>query len=635
MTFDVNSEYIMAAKCSDDDVRNCITCCMLVREHTPSDVGSLPVDLRRLLLRDEKLTSNLHSTLRQMIVESQKSSLDNAIRRVWDGYERGTEPWSVLQEPNDRWLSTRTASQDPQSLHYNTLDGELLVDGRPQGRLPAEFIRSEIYRSVFGAQIFRVVVADVGGMLIKSSKFMNGYALYFGKRGPDIIIRTLRDSRTLEVVPQLTFQGDLPRYLIDKYIPWLDIQRREIEFRPLTRRWETSRENCWMQYSPTSSFTMSNGSQHLIDMQRNNCTAALGIFGALDTLENLLVTISTHNRLEIALPRYDLHFVMDESGNFECPELCKTVDPNQSNGSLIGLKNRLILCGALPISSKHDRMLIIPDGKPSVHPTGAHVEVRIATEGSKVRLFHYQIDAVLGRLQGDGDIIGILFKAYLHAVSSYVLPDPLTGRTGTEEALSCLRQQSLRFTGLLNSQAITLLELISGLTPRRHIYPESKQLMQRVECNEALWMLSERDDFLPLAQKIISSGDAYSIFHPDSRKRQCCSKVPISIYWKERRYAMPVIVALILADILTHGTMTINTKHVTVALISVVVRGLMRFLPLSEIGHRIFRLQHQLYKTYGRKSRDPNCRELAVLSTIRDHCLSCWPFKLPLLGLPY
>lgn len=33
-------------------------------------------------------------------------------------------------------------------------------------------------------------------------------------------------------------------------------------------------------------------------------------------------------------------------------------------------------------------------------------------------------------------------KAYLHAATSFVLPDPLTGRTGTEEALHCLTSGS-------------------------------------------------------------------------------------------------------------------------------------------------------------------------------------------------
>lgn len=55
-------------------------------------------------------------------------------------------------DDNTRWTTntTRTAAQGRQQvIHYNLLTGELLVDNRPPGRLPAEYTGHALYQRLF------------------------------------------------------------------------------------------------------------------------------------------------------------------------------------------------------------------------------------------------------------------------------------------------------------------------------------------------------------------------------------------------------------------------------------------------------------------------------------------------------
>lgn len=521
MTYDLDDDRLTRTVLTDDNVRIWVVSSFRVRENTPGDTNSLPPDLRRLLVRDRKVSHALNNALRRSITEDQSPGLDDAIRQVWSSYQRGSEFWTMLMSPNDRWLSTHTASsheRTAQIVHYNRMDGELLVDGRALGRLPMNYVESDIYRLVLGAQILHVFAADMPGMLYMSAQKLNGYLVYFGMRGVDVIIRIVKDSRVLEVVPPKVFQGDLPHTFVRGYVHWLDVNSGMIEFRPLDRRWHSDPEGWQLQYLTQSAITLSRGSRKLIDIRSKTCLAIMSIFGVLEFKEEAVVTLSGNGQLEVALLRYDLRFFLNDEGYFQCHELCKIVDPNQSIGTLIGLRTRLVLCGILPLARKHDRILLIPEGQVSVSPTGSHVEAHIAVDGSNIRLYRYQIDATLRRLQDDGDIMGTLYKAYLHAITTHTLPDPLTERTGTEEAIMYLRQQSLSFIKPPGSKATNLLSLIARLTPKRQCYPSHLRVMQQVNWLPVLSMLAQHDEFLPLAQRIVSSGDPYVIFHPASQE---------------------------------------------------------------------------------------------------------------------
>ena len=80
----------------------------------------------------------------------------------------------------------------------------------------------------------------------------------------------------------------------------------------------------------------------------------------------------------------------------------------------------------LPFSRK----LLIPFGPVCYGITGDHVDLSIThkTETRSIAYFEYLIDDDLGRLCAS-ELLQKYFQIYLHALTTYVLPDPLTGNT--------------------------------------------------------------------------------------------------------------------------------------------------------------------------------------------------------------
>ena len=519
MTFDVDIKHIPRIMDTADDLRVWVICCMRVQRNCPQNDALLPNGLRLLLMRDLKVSHSLHRIVGQLIMGDQSVGLNLAVTEVWSSFRPRSRSWNALEFPNDRWLTMQTAESFgcAQLVLYNNLDGELLVDGSPIGRLPTSYICNDLYLRIFGSQVLHTLSADMPGMLYMSARDIGGYVVYFGMREGDLVIRTRKGSRILEIIPNHRFAGDLPRALVDDYVHWLDLSAREIEFRPLDRRWEYKPENWRLRYPSGSTPRLSQGDRMFVDVRSPTYAATMNVFKALEVLEYVHVTLIKGHRLEIALPRYDLHFFLNQDGHIESYEFCKIIDPDQSLGTFIGLSNRLVLSGIGKVARRQDRILIVPEGEVSIIQKGSHIQATISVTGSSVRIFHYQIDETLRRIQGDADTLGSIYKAYLHAITSYMLPDPFLERTGTEEALSTLKQQSLSFTEPCGIKAEKLLTKIAKLTPHRNYYPEHLKVMQQVSWHPQLSALTQHDEFLPKADQVISSGDCYLTFHPDSK----------------------------------------------------------------------------------------------------------------------
>ncbi|KAJ6527882.1 hypothetical protein DFH09DRAFT_1186352, partial [Mycena vulgaris] len=146
------------------------------------------------------------------------------------------------------------------------------------------------------------------------------------------------------------------------------------------------------------------------------------------------------HRLQVELPRYKLSFFVNQSGNLESVDLrAMLVDLDQSAGTLFGLTRQLVLRTKDPkaTQSSHPsrRTVIVPFGKLVSCISGHHVKVDVLLRGGNIRYFKYEINTDLGFLKGTTLTAG-LFKILLHAYTSHLLIDPLTGRTGTEEALN-------------------------------------------------------------------------------------------------------------------------------------------------------------------------------------------------------
>ena len=519
MTYDVDSHHVSQVLDSESDLSTWVIGCVMVQENIPGDLMSLPPYIRRMYLHDLDLTHALHKATLHLVMSGTNLGLDQGILKVWPGFQPVPNGWTALAAPNERWLTTQTKESSgyaSQTVQYNILDGELLVDGRPLGRLPRDYLSSGAYQRVFGSRILNVFAADMPGMLYMTAQEIHGYLVYFTKREDTVVIKLRQGSRLLEYVPHGTFAGDVPSTFVHNYAHWLDLLSYEIEFRPLGQ-WNTNTDNWRLRYQAKSISHLFQGNMSLIDVRSVTFKKSMEVFNALETWDNIHVLHNSDGGLYVSLPRYNLHFHLNAQGHFQCHELGRIVDPDQSLGTMIGLKSRLILCGIGQLARKHDRLLVIPQGEISVSKSGTHVSVMISSSSNKVRLFQYRIDGILRRLQGSADIMSTLYMAYLHAITSFVLPDPFTGNTGTEEALAYLRQQSISLTKPADEEIYQVLMSIAQLTPDRKPYPKHLRVMQQVEWHTQISMIAQHDDFVILAQQILASGNRFLFFYPDSR----------------------------------------------------------------------------------------------------------------------
>jgi hypothetical protein len=108
-------------------------------------------EMKHFLENAERIRSVLRSRIRYMILDC-PSGLNEAIQNTITCLEV-SGPWEICKG-SDIWVTAKTRNSlrgFKQRLHFNYLTGELLVDGNPPGRLPAEFTNDPLYQRIFGA----------------------------------------------------------------------------------------------------------------------------------------------------------------------------------------------------------------------------------------------------------------------------------------------------------------------------------------------------------------------------------------------------------------------------------------------------------------------------------------------------
>ena len=515
MTYSLDSSHIRKSLDCAEDVKQWVLFSIAVHDNTPGSKDNLSPVVHRLLLNDSKISFEVSATVRVLLSKGDNNGLDQAVKIVWSSFEMSPAPWTSLPLPNERWLQKSTSAvqeQGAQIVSYNMLEGELLVSGRPLGRLPQEYIHNDLYSRIFGSQIFSVCTSNMPGMLYMSARHVEGHELHFGKRAGDIVIRMRTEAHTWEVVPHRELRADFPSILVEEFSHWFEISKGILEFRPSGKLYKQCTE--WqLRYNAASQSVLWKGSQKLVDIRSKTVSSINSVFAPLEDSSYIHVTKSSKCEINIDLPRLGLRFWLNHNEELECRELRKIIDPSQYVGTLVGLRSKMVLCERGVYAQQLDRTIIIPAGNVSVSRHGPHVAVSISTGDRDVEFLRFQVDAILGRLRSDGSLRSQLFQAYLHALTSNILPDPLIHRTGIEEGLLLLKALSKQAWKPLDEEQSSMLHLLNALTPRRSYYPEHLQVMQKVEWSSKLSFLSQHDGFAPLCRQLVEASSRFGAFH--------------------------------------------------------------------------------------------------------------------------
>lgn len=331
-------------------------------------------------------------------------------------------------------------------------------------------------------------------------------------QGAELIIRTRYGQNEYELVPHTKLVGDFSVHFVEQYFHWLNASTRELEFRPVDDPWKVTPKNWHLHYLGMAS-SMTLDRERMFDIRKTTAVMISSVLSPLEYPQYIDVTfLPDTQKVSAHLPRLKLDFFINGQNELECRQFRgMIVDSDQNIGTLNGLINRLVM------RQKTVRSVIIPHGNLEYREQENHVSVRIDTEDLESVTYHlYTVDTNLGRLVGNDSLGSHLYKIYLHAVTAHCLPDPLTNRTGTEEALAGLRSAATWSFQKLEKEEIKLLTLIASLTPTRVYYPQHLEVMQTVDWG-CLSPVVQHDEFHTIVTSIFDHATRFHIFREDNK----------------------------------------------------------------------------------------------------------------------
>ena len=360
--------------------------------------------------------------------------------------------------------------------------------------------------------------------------------VHFALRGPDLLVRTNGPHGVSEFIPTNKLRGDIPNTLISQTHVMFHDGSQALEIFPSRSGWDPSTPPSWRMR-----FNADLGHPQLINVDTPTdavlCPDSLvvkgihRVFAALEQSPKNLLCISTNvllsRNLRVILPRYKLNFDINVNGDLECKDIPRfSVSVTQAIGTLCGLTNKLVL----ESTDGHTRKVIIPAGTDQAttkvsegnDPSFPHPRVVITPSsdiGRHIRAFVYDVDTLLGRLVGDGTLTSWYFLAYLHVLTSYWLCDPLTNRTGIQQALQMLRSANSFSFMKLTDEHINVLTSIANITPNREYYPGHLTSMETVVWHPILSPFSQIAPYTPLVEAILDHGNKQELFRSGNSKK--------------------------------------------------------------------------------------------------------------------
>ncbi|CZT52840.1 uncharacterized protein RSE6_14221 [Rhynchosporium secalis] len=207
------------------------------------------------------------------------------------------------------------------------------------------------------------------------------------------------------------------------------------------------------------------------------------------------------------LRHLELSFFVNRNSLLQCQELHTEIDPNQDCGTLYGFQSAIVL---RDVDNIDRRSIITALGQLTYKRHGIHVLVRASSSNDYAR---FGIDDVMGRLSCPPEPRLLYTKAQIHAYTSFILPDPLTGRTGTEEALHTLCSGYSQPWKPLPQGVMSILKAIECLSPIRVFYPRDKKRLQTVTWDQRLSTTIQHESYGPLVRGILAKSNRLQAFN--------------------------------------------------------------------------------------------------------------------------
>lgn len=271
----------------------------------------------------------------------------------------------------------------------------------------------------------------------------------------------------------------------------------------------------------SQAWQLSRGRDAIIGSQKVTSIAVAGVLNPLMTRTRIHCALrSSTKELTIDIPSLHLTFHLSEgTPNMRSKEYRNmSVDRIQSMGTLVGFKSKLLLR-----SETGRRLLLIKEAALSCNRNHDHMTVA-ADDQSPAVIHALRVNTQLGRLVDNGNLQCKLYLAYLHALTSFCLPDPFLSMTGTEHALTILRSAAVQSFHQLSQSNVDTLGEIARLSPCRRFYPLHLQVMQTVSWDHHLHFLAQPVEFRMEVDQIFQQAKNVALFH--ARATLCYPSLP-------------------------------------------------------------------------------------------------------------
>ncbi|KAI1434570.1 hypothetical protein GGR50DRAFT_391374 [Xylaria sp. CBS 124048] len=488
-----------------------------LQENLMIDIDKLSQELKSLLIRDTKMAYYIRPILAKAVI-SFPASVSNGIRRNWsnsnDDASQAFSVWKFLPAPHERWIVARTSPNQQafgsgEVVLCNVVEGHLLVNGEPRGKLPLEIRDDPMVKRLFQNRHLLTYPSSLPGMSYRLAGCIESHEIHFGIRGGKTIIRARTGAHCLELVPEGIFGNqvnfDLPAELVDHCVHWLNLSTKCLEIRRVPKIW-IRRQRDWEIDIPGRRAYRAN--VRMVDPCSAVSAKVVEIFQHLVEPRKVTIYQPTVGRMVVDIREWGLSFHVNNNDLLECRQLGVEIDPNQDAGTWYGLESKIVLRDLVSA----ERSIIVPLGKPSTRRRGMHVEVHISSNG--VPYGRYKINDILGQLSCPPEPRLVYTKALCHAMTSFCLPDALTGRTGTEESISILRSGVAQpwVPVRPDTGAYPVLEALKSLSPRREYYPANSKRLQSVQWDAKLTTTIQHESYESLVHDIMRKSARLSRF---------------------------------------------------------------------------------------------------------------------------
>ncbi|KAM0256937.1 hypothetical protein ACHAQJ_004638 [Trichoderma viride] len=491
------------------DLSAWIRASVALQESRVMSISSLPNLVKNMMIRDAKMMYCMSSLIRTA-AKNHSGVIGEAIGIDWQSVTRNVaQPkasWMFFRSPHEKWIryvahEDHERFQGKQVFWLHILEGHFLVNGKRRGSLPLAIRNDPSVKLLFEDHNLYVYPSTMPGMEYQLAHLFEDQVVHFGMRDSKVIIRAQTRSALYEFIPN-TFFGinnpmtfDLPMSLIDSCSHWLNLDAGILEVRRQPSIW-FSRTRDW-SIDVFNRWATRGGKVKLVDPRSSVFGQIARVFQHFEKPQKLTVFQSElqRSKLSVELRHLDLEFRVNNIGLLFCKQLKASIDLDQDAGTWYGLASKIVL---RDMQDREKRSIIIPNGKLTWrrHHSGIHVSSFLEDSDGYSR---FDIDETLGRLSAPAEPLLLYKKALCHAITSFCLPDPLTGVTGTEEAIRILQSGAAQPWSPNSSPN---LEELASLLPQREYYPLDLKRLQRVKWNDSLTTTIQNDRFETIIRKI-------------------------------------------------------------------------------------------------------------------------------------